>query len=324
MGNFLLLVFSLAMPYSYDLFDRSFYSAFFEIGETLDWDIAWLLEARYFTLDSLFCIAVLIIYVPWYFWVRAQDGHLARAQGHTENRKKLTLPLLIQATVITLGLSGLSYMWLNFVDQYLYAENILGFGSSMDSFVDTWTISEPEPYIWTLLSVVLLGPIVEELIFRGIQYRYLRRIRDGWFVIVLTAISFGVWHLEPVQMVYTAIIGLGMGIAYYATENLNVPIFIHILNNFLSTLPPGWDTDASYELIDRISLWAVLPMLVLLACMMYQKGKENRLAAEVRQAMIYAASQEETVPINFIPQVVEARTSSRTDEEADAENERSP
>ena len=122
---------------------------------------------------------------------------------------------------------------------------------------------DSEPYIWVFMSVVIAGPIFEEIVFRGLIYNYIEELGSSTAAIIVSGITFGIWHGEPVQMVYTAFMGIVLGIVYYRTRSLKYTIYVHIVNNLLSTLPPFLDTDINNAAISYISYIMIIPMLVI-------------------------------------------------------------
>lgn len=61
------------------------------------------------------------------------------------------------------------------------------------------------------LSIVIVGPLTEELMFRGVIQTRLERAMPLWAAVVVQAILFGVTHGTPVQMGYAFLIGLALG-----------------------------------------------------------------------------------------------------------------
>lgn len=83
-----------------------------------------------------------------------------------------------------------------------------------------------------VLSIALLGPIAEELCFRGaIIGGMLREGRHPWTAILVSSMFFGIIHFNPAQIPFAFVMGLVLGIIYVRTESLLLPIFIHIFNN---------------------------------------------------------------------------------------------
>lgn len=104
-----------------------------------------------------------------------------------------------------------------------------------------------------LLTVAILGPIAEELLFRGgVQTDFSRHHSDqGWFVpIAFSALVFSLVHMNPAQLPIAFILGLVLGFAYWWTGSLAAPICIHVFNNsfacLLSYLSPDDDSIVSF------------------------------------------------------------------------------
>lgn len=251
-------------------------------SELDDWS-----EQNYYLFDTMFCVSAMIIYLVWYRKITAAD------EIHSERipRKKLGPSSYLKGTVLAFGLSGISQWWLIAVSELLAEGNILGMGESLENFNESWSVHEGEPYLWMFLSVVLLGPIVEELVFRGIQFSLARRVKRGWFPIVFTALSFGLWHGEPVQVVYTAITGIGIGIVAAYTGSLWLPVYMHIVNNFLSTLPPAWETEEVTDVLVLVHWVCILPALFLLIRMVRKMRNRTRTLHEPKREEIEAKTE---------------------------------
>ena len=88
-----------------------------------------------------------------------------------------------------------------------------------------------------LLYAGLIGPIAEEILFRGLMLRSLQPHGKG-LAIVVSAILFGFFHGTPIQTPFAMLIGLLLG--YVAVEyNIFWAIALHIFNNLIlgDTLP---------------------------------------------------------------------------------------
>ena len=88
-----------------------------------------------------------------------------------------------------------------------------------------------------LISIGILGPISEELLFRGavlgslLEWRPIRSM--PWIAILLSAALFGLVHMNPAQMPGAFAIGLLYGWLAYRTGSLLPGIVGHIFNNSL-------------------------------------------------------------------------------------------
>jgi CAAX protease family protein len=87
------------------------------------------------------------------------------------------------------------------------------------------------------LFVWLIGPICEEIIYRGLLWGALERLNWGrWAVFMLTTVIFAVSHLEPLRTSLLLVIGIPIGLARLYTGRLGASIIAHQVNNFLPAL----------------------------------------------------------------------------------------
>lgn len=84
-----------------------------------------------------------------------------------------------------------------------------------------------------ILKVVILAPVIEELIFRGIIMHGLMRNYSGITAVVVSALLFALFHLNPWQFPATFILGLLLGLLMLRTRNIFLCILGHAINNGL-------------------------------------------------------------------------------------------
>ena len=87
----------------------------------------------------------------------------------------------------------------------------------------------------TAATLVVLAPIVEEMLFRGLFFGALARPLGTWIAALVSALVFGAVHNDWVLFPMLAALGLINAIAYAATGNLAVPIVLHAVNNGFAT-----------------------------------------------------------------------------------------
>lgn len=85
--------------------------------------------------------------------------------------------------------------------------------------------------IGNILAIVVLAPIFEEYIFRGMLLDGLLKSHSPWKAIVLSAFLFAFVHLNPWQFVSAFTLGIFIGWIYCRTKNLALCILIHFINN---------------------------------------------------------------------------------------------
>ena len=109
-----------------------------------------------------------------------------------------------------------------------------------------------------IISMALLAPILEELLFRGAIQGYL--IASGsrpWIAIAIASLIFGVVHLNPAQIPFAFLLGMMFGWLYYRTGSLLPGIVGHILNNSIATLGMilYGDTTIEEQMPSDIAIW---------------------------------------------------------------------
>lgn len=85
-----------------------------------------------------------------------------------------------------------------------------------------------------IASVTVFGPILEEFVFRGILQGAV--FENSWLGLILTASLFSFLHApyDVPSFIYYLFGGLMLGFAYKKSQNLSVPILVHICYNCLS------------------------------------------------------------------------------------------
>jgi len=81
------------------------------------------------------------------------------------------------------------------------------------------------------LLVAVGAPLVEELFFRGLLQRSLRRRLGPVWAVVLSALAFGLAHMELIQLPALVAFGLVLGIMAQRTGRLGPGIFAHMAFN---------------------------------------------------------------------------------------------
>lgn len=117
-----------------------------------------------------------------------------------------------------------------------------------------------------ILSISLVVPILEEVLFRGaIQGRLMRQYRSPWVAIIIASLIFGIIHFNPIQTVYATFLGIVFGWIYYRTRSLLPVILGHVFNNSFATLTTLMVEETAPRPEVEVSKWASLPFFVVFA-----------------------------------------------------------
>lgn len=126
---------------------------------------------------------------------------------------KVIIAAILVNYAIAAGISGpiADFMPKNFMQDYMDIFSMKGF--------------------FPFLSIVILAPIIEELIFRGI-------ILDGFLKrykivtsLIISSFLFGILHINPVQAIPAFIGGIFLGWVYYQTRSVGMTILLHLSIN---------------------------------------------------------------------------------------------
>lgn len=83
-----------------------------------------------------------------------------------------------------------------------------------------------------ILTIVFMGPLSEELIFRhAILGGMLRRGVSPWIAILVSSLLFGIIHWNPIQVLFASALGVMLGILYTKSQSIVPSLIYHIINN---------------------------------------------------------------------------------------------
>ncbi|MDQ3855755.1 MAG: CPBP family intramembrane metalloprotease [Chloroflexota bacterium] len=86
-------------------------------------------------------------------------------------------------------------------------------------------------YVPLLIAAAVVAPVVEELLFRGMLYRYLRSRMGMWPAVLLSAALFAVAHVIPVLLPVLFITGIALALLAEYSRSIYPSIALHALHN---------------------------------------------------------------------------------------------
>lgn len=159
--------------------------------------------------------------------------------------------------LVTLFLILLEYMgkWIPMITRWF---------DNYQDLIDS-VVTGDESIFLQIIGTVILVPIAEELLFRGIIMGELNLRYSPKVVVFVQAVLFGLFHMNPIQSFYTFIPGLFLGIAYYKTRNIIIPIIGHIIFNFFGGIMNFLVPEATLSIISIVQIVvSIFTMLVIL------------------------------------------------------------
>lgn len=156
--------------------------------------------------------------------------------GHYRLRYRLLRSIAPRPLLISTLLVFSSMFALNIFVQWFPLENNL-----------TDVFSGLSRNVLGIFCLAVLAPLLEEVLFRGaIQGVLMRYFGRPWPAIIVSALVFGVFHWNPIQVVYATLLGIVLGWIYYRTGSLMSVIVGHVLNNTLAVV-----TTVAYSAADE-------------------------------------------------------------------------
>lgn len=112
----------------------------------------------------------------------------------------------------------------------------------VDSLLERAPFPDNIAYLITVsLIVAVIGPIAEEFMFRGLLLKRLISKTSMWEGIGTSSLLFGMLHMD---FFGAFLFGMTASILYLLTDNLLIPILLHIFHNSLVVglmfISPGW------------------------------------------------------------------------------------
>lgn len=147
--------------------------------------------------------------------------------------------------------------------------------SKIINFSPTYQQLESEVFgdnvILTFITSVLMAPILEELLFRGLIYKRLRCICNPVVAALLSATAFGITHGNLVQFVYAFMAGLILAFLYQKYKNILAPMLAHLFANTVSVVGTGVTDELSRAFIYKICAFMIELIILILLCRVVQK-----------------------------------------------------
>lgn len=147
-----------------------------------------------------------------------------RAPAHSRLLKPVALPLLGALALVFLAAQGLAaWVQLNGGGE--------GYRATSDAFgqASAGTV---------LLLTLLMAPLLEEVLYRGMLYRLLRRRLGVWASALVAALAFGLMHGNLVQTAVAVPLGVLSALLYERTGRLMCSVLLHMAFNAAAAITP--------------------------------------------------------------------------------------
>ena len=163
--------------------------------------------------------------LPFLIWMRKRDKRKENAVGIVPNKKApLSKYFLIAGISIPFAVGFNNILTLSNLGEYSIA------------YQETAEALYTPSFFVQIVCLGLIVPITEEFIFRGLIYKRMRMNTSPMRAIFSSALFFGIYHGNSVQMIYGTICGLLMAYLYEKYGSIKAPIFAHMLMNIVACI----------------------------------------------------------------------------------------
>lgn len=148
------------------------------------------------------------------------------------NRPESPLNLKISAICLVAGIgtSIICHLWITAIKNVPFFQESLSAMDAANKSIESGSFFE------LILITVVIAPLIEEILFRGIVFGSMRHIFPVWVSILLSSALFGIYHMNAAQAVYAAFMGIIAAIIYNKTNRLIYPILVHAANNLIGAV----------------------------------------------------------------------------------------
>jgi hypothetical protein len=168
-------------------------------------------------------------FIVMYFWIKSLNKNSGvKVSASPKVLKKWMVP-----TLLFMGI--MFQIFTNYIAEFLMVLMPKA-GEFYSKLMEQAGLTDSSLTISMIIYALLIGPIVEEMTFRGATYSILRKNLNFWTANVIQAALFGLIHMNLIQGIYAFFLGLALGYIRERTGNLLATIILHIVFNSVSGL----------------------------------------------------------------------------------------
>lgn len=162
---------------------------------------------------------------------------LRRGSGFRE-RVRLRRPSFLHLLLVTVGMLAFTQALSSII--FLLGLDKMGNLAEFNAVFQAWSTQKR----FLMLPILALCPgIAEEFFFRGYAFSRVEQ-SHGWLVAAgLSAVLFGLIHLDPIHSVAATFMGLYLAFAVKVTGSIWTTILAHIINNATAVMFPNLTPD---------------------------------------------------------------------------------
>ncbi len=213
----ILVIVYILLPFPFLLIERMVYGFISAVSNDMIWNVPNMLIIS----QIIYSGGMLIVFSIWFF----KDD---------KNNKNELIPRKGDFGVIC-GLCAIVGMYSSSMagSGLLY---VTGVYDNDGMYSDITSMITEANFLLTVFAVVIVAPIMEEILFRGLIFKNLRRKYSFWVAALATTLIFVIAHANLYQGLAIFPVALFFSYLYEKFGKIWVPILAHMWNNLLATL----------------------------------------------------------------------------------------
>lgn len=129
-----------------------------------------------------------------------------------------------------------------------------------------------------VLYSVIIAPISEELIFRGVTMKYAAKAMPFFLANIFQAFLFGLFHGNVVQGTYAFVVGLFCGYVCFKGGSIYLSILFHMMFNLWGTFAADFFSYTGDSVLIHLAIFAGAVLAAAAGMLLYQRGIKRRSA----------------------------------------------
>ena len=209
-------------------------------------------------INLIYGILAVFVFVSWYRKVFVLPARRRKRENQASRRPSgFSFHNITALFFLAVGLQYVTTFVVDIVSR-IHPAWLTAYQSMMD------TAGYGSNSLMLILYSIILAPVVEETVFRGLIFRYARHALPFWIANIWQAFLFGLLHMNMLQGIYAFITGLVLGFVCHRGRSIRYSVLMHIFFNIVGIFYSGLieiTTVLSYPLF--ISLGIALTVFAL-------------------------------------------------------------
>lgn len=119
------------------------------------------------------------------------------------------------------------------------------------------------PFLISFIIVAVMPAVCEEAMHRGVILSSMKIIRKDWVLVLLMGVIFGIFHMDPIRFLPTALLGAMLSYLMIKTNNLIYPGIFHMINNAYPLLVSFWLMSVDPGILQQNTTVTEMPVITL-------------------------------------------------------------